>query len=570
MADVFISYKREERPQVERLAQELRALGLSVWFDASLNAGEAFSDEIDREAHDAKTILVCWSPTARDSKWVKSESLIGFEQGKLAACYVAGPDGFYPPTPFNSIHAEDMRAWLAAPSAAHAGWKSLLRRIGRLCGREDVESYGALDVQAPAAALRAWLNQHDASPLFMTVDALLRARDAEDAERARLEREARERRAQEEAERARQEAERQAAATEARREAQAREAERQAQEKALAEEQKQRAAAAFRKWLVLAGAAGLALVGLLAWSPWNRSNLPASDAPPMVAEAPAGSPEAPAAEPTAPPPTPVETVAEIGADARTTPASTRAPVVRNPASLPDFALFRDCDGCPEMVVIPAGSFVMGSPAGESGRYTNEGPQRTVNISRFAAGKFEVTFDEWAACVAGGGCLSNANPGDEGWGRGRRPVINVSRDDAQDYVQWLSQKTGQRYSLLTEAQWEYAARAGTTTAYSTGPSITASQARFNSNSTMTVGSFAANQFGLHDMHGNVWEWTQDRYVDTYSGAPTNGSAVTTGDSWSGVMRGGSWNNNPQNLRSANRGINPSIRHYNGGFRLARVL
>jgi hypothetical protein len=224
MADVFISYKREERAAVERLAQELRALGLSVWFDASLSAGETFSDEIDREARTAKVILVCWSPAARGSDWVKAEALIGFTNKTLAACYAAGPDGFDPPAPFNAIHAEDLRAWLAAPSATHTGWKSLLRRIGRLCGREDLESYGALDVQAPASALRAWLAQHDASPLFVTVDALLRARDAEDAERARLEQETREWRAEEEAGRAQKEAERQAAAAEARREAQAREA----------------------------------------------------------------------------------------------------------------------------------------------------------------------------------------------------------------------------------------------------------------------------------------------------------------------------------------------------------
>lgn len=201
MADVFISYKREERQAVERLAHELRQLGLEVWFDASLNAGEAFSDEIDREAHAAKAILVCWSPTARESQWVKSEALIGFEQRKLAACYVAGPDGFYAPTPFNSIHAEDLRAWVSAPTNTHAGYKSILRRVGALCGRADIESYGALDVQAPASTLRAWLERHQSSSLFMAVDELLHVRDAEEAERTRLEREARERRAREEAER---------------------------------------------------------------------------------------------------------------------------------------------------------------------------------------------------------------------------------------------------------------------------------------------------------------------------------------------------------------------------------
>lgn len=207
MADVFVSYKREERVAVERIAQTLRGLGVSVWFDASMSAGETFSDEIDREAHAAKAILVCWSPTARDSQWVKSEALIGFEKSKLAACYVAGPDGFYPPTPFNSLHAEDLRAWLTSPSDAHSGWKSILRRIGKLCARADIESYGALDVQASATELHAWLRAHHESPLFVAVEALLRAREAEETERGRLEQEARERFAREAAARQAREAE---------------------------------------------------------------------------------------------------------------------------------------------------------------------------------------------------------------------------------------------------------------------------------------------------------------------------------------------------------------------------
>jgi formylglycine-generating enzyme required for sulfatase activity len=557
MADVFISYKREERAAVERLARELRALGLSVWFDASLSAGETFSDEIDREARAARAILVCWSPAARGSDWVKAEALIGFTNKTLAACYVAGPDGFDPPAPFNGTHAEDLRAWLAAPSAAHAGWKSLLRRIGRLCAREDVESYGALDVQAPALALRAWLSRHEASPLFMTVDALLQTRDAEDAERARLEQEARTRRAQEEAERARQEAERQAA--EALRQAEARakaewEAAQAAQEEAarLAQEQQEAAAAeaareeaarlmqlhrqealgqGLRTWAILAGAAGLALVALLLWAPWRAS-------PPTLA---AGQ------------------------------------------------SFRDCADCPEMVVIPAGSFSMGSLDGEVGRETNEGPQRRVTITQpFAAGKFEVTFDEYDTCVAAKGCAQR--PYDSGWGRGRRPVINVSWEDTQEYVRWLSQKTGQRYRLLSEAEWEYAARSKANggakePAYSWGPSPSHDYANYGADvccsglasgrdqwvNTAPVGSFPANAFGLHDMHGNVWEWVEDCYGDSYSGTPTKGAAVTTQRCGFHVLRGGSWNDSPQYLRSANRdGSTPTVEDVNGGFRLARTL
>jgi formylglycine-generating enzyme required for sulfatase activity len=227
---------------------------------------------------------------------------------------------------------------------------------------------------------------------------------------------------------------------------------------------------------------------------------------------------------------------------------------------------------PEMVVIPAGEFLMGSPASERGRDRDEGPLRWVTIAQpFAVGRFEVTFQEWAACVAGGGCRRNPNPSDEGWGRGQRPVIRVSWNDAQNYVVWLTRVTGQRYRLLTEAEWEYAARAGTTTTYATGDSITGRQARFNANSTIAVGSFVANQFGLHDMQGNVREWVQDCYSDSYDGLPANALAYAEQGCSRRVIRGASWNDARQSLRSANRDWErQSFRVSDIGFRVARVL
>ncbi len=245
--------------------------------------------------------------------------------------------------------------------------------------------------------------------------------------------------------------------------------------------------------------------------------------------------------------------------------------------------FRDCPACPEMVVVPAGSFTMGSPASEPDRSADEGPQRKVTIARpFAAGRFEVTFAELDACVAGGGC--NSIPFDQGWGRGKRPVINVSWDDAKEYVAWLSRKTGATYRLLTEAEWEYAARAGTTRLFSTGPTITAAQANFDGNvtyggsakgqyrqRTIDVGSFKPNAFGLYDMHGNVSEWVEDCYVNTYAGAPTDGSFIAAPSCSDRVLRGGSWDNDAQFLRAANRNSNqPGSRLFTNGFRLARTL
>lgn len=245
--------------------------------------------------------------------------------------------------------------------------------------------------------------------------------------------------------------------------------------------------------------------------------------------------------------------------------------------------FKDCDECPLMVVVPAGEFLMGSPESEEGRKADEGPQRKVTISRaFAVGKFEVTFSEWDACVTARKC--KYNPGDEGWGRGRRPVINVSQDDAQQYIAWLSKKTDKSYRLLSEAEWEFAARAGNETPFSTGSAITSDQANFNGNQTyggsskgkyrektLEVGSFGPNAFGLNDMHGNVWEWVDGCYEESYESAPIDGSVAKGSVGCSGVLRGGSWINYPRYLRAAYRSRDLTFaRTGHFGFRLARTL
>lgn len=247
-------------------------------------------------------------------------------------------------------------------------------------------------------------------------------------------------------------------------------------------------------------------------------------------------------------------------------------------------VFKDCDGCPEMVAIPGGSLMMGSPAGEPEREADEGPQRRVSIAPFAAGKTEVTFEQWDECVARGGCRQR--PGDEGWGRGTRPVINVTWNEAHEYVKWLSAKTGKRYRLMSESEWEYAARGGTTTPFYTGDALTTEQANIDGNfsyngsakgvwrrRTTEVGGFSPNGYGLHDMHGNVWEWVQDCYEkDAYEGkAPRDGRAHEVVACTSRGIRGGSWFIKPANARSADRNNNgPDNRGNSIGFRLARKL
>ena len=240
--------------------------------------------------------------------------------------------------------------------------------------------------------------------------------------------------------------------------------------------------------------------------------------------------------------------------------------------------FRECPTCPEMVVVAAGSFRMGCVSGQDCR-DNEKPVHRVTIAApFAVGKYEVTFAEWDACVADRGC-DGYRPDDEGWGRGNRPVINVSWNDVQTYVLWLSEKTGKTYRLLSEAEWEYAARAGSETAYSWGNEIGRNRAncwgcgsRWDREETAPVGSFRANAFGLYDVHGNVWEWVQDCWNrKTYAGAPADGSAWEQGHCDHRRRRGGSWLTGPGYLRSANRfRYSTVVRYDTVGFRVARSL
>ena len=240
------------------------------------------------------------------------------------------------------------------------------------------------------------------------------------------------------------------------------------------------------------------------------------------------------------------------------------------------AEFAECaNGCPTMIVVPAGRFIMGSPASEADRTASEGPQHEVTIAKpFAVGRTEVTFAQWDACVAAGACR---NVSDNGWGRGDRPVINVGWSDAAQYADWLARMTGKPYRLPSEAEWEYAARAGATTRFSFGDdeSELGRYAWYFKNSdrkSQAVGTKAANAFGLHDMHGNVYEWVADPWHENYEQAPSDGSvwrdnAVPNRH----VARSGSWFFDAKNLRSASRVGPPSnLQDGNVGFRVARDL
>jgi formylglycine-generating enzyme required for sulfatase activity len=245
--------------------------------------------------------------------------------------------------------------------------------------------------------------------------------------------------------------------------------------------------------------------------------------------------------------------------------------------------FKDCVMCPEMVVVPAGNFMMGSPASEPARTILEDQVRVSIAAPFAVGRVAVTFDEWDACAADGGC-NRYKPGNTGSGRGKNPVINVSWDDAKAYVEWLSRKTGKIYRLLSEAEREYVTRAGTTTPFWWGSSITPKQANYDGNytygggpkgesrlHTVRVDSFEPNPWGPYNIHGNVWEWVEDCWNDSNRGQPGDGQVRMTGECNKRVLRGGSWNSSPQYLRSTYRGAYPiGTRITSFGFRVARTL
>jgi formylglycine-generating enzyme required for sulfatase activity/TPR repeat protein len=291
-------------------------------------------------------------------------------------------------------------------------------------------------------------------------------------------------------------------------------------------------------------------------------------------------------------------------DASTAPATPTAIPAKENALKPKDS-FKDCAECPEMVVVPAGTFMMGTPESErapvqaamvayaitpGGSTTpplsTEGPQHNVTLARpIAVGRFPVTFDEWDACVTDGGC-NGYQPSDQGWGRSHRPVVNVNWDDAKAYLAWLSHKTGKTYRLPSEAEWEYISRAGTTTPYWWGASFSTSQANYNGSYTyggeptgdnrqktlpVDTFSFSPNPWGFYQVHGNSYDWVEDCYHEGYNGAPVDGSAWTSGNCNTHVVRGGAWSSVPWNLRSGFRAYFPTnFRSSNHGFRVARTL
>ena len=428
MADVFISYAREDRPVAERLAATLEAAGRSVWWDREILPGHDFTAVIAAELAVAKAVIVIWSPASLASGWVRDEASEGLERRALVPVRLGGVE---PPMGFRSIHAADLSGW---DGGDDAGLGDVLAAIEALCSGTSP----ALPIDK-ASSSRWW-----------------RLRPP--------------------------------------------------------------------RWLLLSVAFLAVLAGMALLLPAVVQLRDNPDRPPLP------QPGAPAPKP-----------------------------------------FRDCPACPEMIDIPAGSFRMGASWFDRQSQSDERPRVAVAVEQpFAIGRDEVTFDQWRWCVDSGGCNARA-PDDAGWGRGPHPVINVSWDDARAYVAWLAASTGKPYRLPTEAEWEYACRAGTATAYPFGDGIGPFLANHDRQvgRTKEIGNYPPNPWGLRDMNGNVWEWVEDVWNDGHGGRPASAAARLTGpDPQEHVIRGGSWDDRPRRVRCASRdGKDASHREDEIGFRVA---
>ncbi|HBH35284.1 MAG TPA: hypothetical protein DDW45_02435 [Gammaproteobacteria bacterium] len=511
MSDIFLSYTSEDRDRLRPLVKALEDQGWSVFWDRKIPVGQTWRDVIGREIRDCLGIVVVWSQASVQSQWVMEES----EEGKRRRIlFPVTVDGATPPFGFGSIQSADFTDWEGGTD--HPGYKLLIGDLTRhIQGIKD-------------------------------------QREAEYSAKELTEQQKREEREREE----------RGGATKAERKVNAgRERQTRLQAEKLAEEQEEAA----KQQLVEEEV-----------RKYGSETEPHQNVEKLVGKA-TGS-ELTKAEPVIRKPL----LFGLGLIGLTTLLAAAIywfnmnPIRKN-IEITD-------DMLPEMVLIPPGSFTMGCVSGINCN-EDELPTRRVTVPAFKMSKFEVTFRQWDACHADGGCTQN--PDDQGWGRDDRPVINVSWNDAVAYAEWLSDRTGlkkpHRYRLPSEAEWEYAARAGTTTNYWWGDEFDQNgkvwancagcASKWDSSRTAPAGSFKRNPFDLYDTSGNVSEWGRDCFIDSYEGAPEDATPLETAEDGvcSGrVLRGGSWDHDPQYLRSASRfGDRPDSRNNDIGFRLART-
>jgi len=560
MAEIFISYKSERRKAAEHLAAVLSHYGYSVWFDYQLIKGSDFGLQIDRRIREAKALVVLWCSKSVASRWVIEEVDLAHNLGilipvKIEECEL--------PVGFRRQDYIDMSPWDGAPRSHQLDplLDALEERIGKPphLDFKGMRQYEATWRRFGAPSLRSFA-------LGKPLAAVEGDRGIPQAETA---------------------------------------------------SNPGRASAPAAPWAAPAPADHRHALIALAAQEWPAVRDSAD--PQRLERFERGFPGTFYADEARALREKIEADARWRRDAEAKQqadeqrfrAEGRIPVLVGDREhnktrwiLPGSGEpFRDLDGGPEMVVVPAGSFMMGSPETEPGRFENEGPRHKVTIAiPFAVGRHAITRGQFTAFVKATGHKAEgarkwtgsewkddpkASWRDPGFPQDdSHPVTCVNWDDAKAYVSWLAEVTGKPYRLLTEAEWEYAARAGTATPFWWGSSITPAQANYDGNyvyagggskgkyrkGTVPVGDFAANPWGLYNVHGNVWGWCEDVWHDSYNGAPTDASAwLQGGEGSSRVVRGGAWNFDPRGLRSALRvRFHSEFRVSYLGFRLGRTL
>jgi len=550
MSDIFLSYAHEDQARIQQLAHALEAQGWTVFWDRTLSAGSTWRDTIGKALETAGCVVVAWSKHSIISHWVCEEAEEGQGRNILVPVFF---DNVKPPLGFRSIHAANLAQWDGSTDAE--AFRHLVSSIGRVIGTPKIQVQLLPPVEEAMAADQTNLKR-----------AMVRA----ESDR-RL-------------------AEEQAAAAKAKRLA--------AEQVNEQNRKDTKPAATLQKiskklrpyaWLLLA----VAFVGLAGGWLFN-ANKPSEriDSNPKqgevnakeIAEAKrqaddqARVADAKRAEAEAESKRLAEENAKAAEAQRLAAAQANAERKakrKAEETIKPLTVFQDTlkDGSlgPKMVWMPTGQFRMGDLTGKGEE--DERPAHTVKITQaFAIGQYEVTFDEYDKFAL---ATQRELPDDKGWGRGKRPVINVSWKDAVAYAQWLSAQTGKPYRLPTESEWEYAARAGSETEYWWGNELGKNRAncggcgsQWDNKQTAPVGSFPANPWGLHDTVGNVWEWAQDCYHDNYKGSPADGTAWQQGKCAYRVLRGGSWSSLGRSVRSASRRrLEPGYGDYYFGFRLA---
>lgn len=553
MTDIFLSYNRGDQAIAKAIAHNLEAEGYNVWWDTALRAGQTYDEVTEGKLRAARAVVVLWSPRSVKSKWVRAEATMAENRERLVPIMIENCER---PLRFELIQTADLVGWTGERDDPR--WTDFLEDLHTFVAEtapppipasatiaatvveeedDEEEDIEPVVVELPRTVAKPVAPEPTPPPVVEPVPVapppppppppppVVETIAAPEPEPPLPRPE-------------------QTAATPPTVQPIVAPTPPAAPRPSAYTPSPPPATSSPGMSPMILGAVGIGVV-LLLGGIFLQSRGPS--APPATEVAAV----APAPEPAAPVEAPKETARTEEKAAATTSGT-----------------FRDCDACPEMARIPAGAFFLGSPDNEPGGKPYERPQQEVPIAAFAMGAAEVTFAQWDACVADGGCGGYA-PADKGWGRGDLPVMSVSWRDADAYVKWLSQKTGRAYRLPAESEWEYAARGGARTAYWWGPAYDARRTPLGK--TAPVASDEANAFGLHHVSGNVREWVQDCYVSGFSAANRSGVAIESGNCNLRVVRGGGYKDRAPEHRTANRGRNAqNVRDSTVGFRVAAAL